>query len=53
MKKAIRDAGKALTYLRKSGSDLSSPDVGDANNFLIAAHTIEGALGMKVCNFGH
>jgi hypothetical protein len=46
MKKAIVDAEKAIVYLRKG-------DVTSANNFLVAAHTIEGVFGMTVCNFGH
>jgi hypothetical protein len=53
MRKAIVDAEKALVYLAKNGDNPSAAQLSQANNFLIAAHTIEGALGMKVCNFGH
>ena len=53
MKKAIKDAETALSYLKKNNYKPNGTEVTDANNFLISAHTIEGVLGMKVCNFGH
>jgi hypothetical protein len=53
MKRAIGDADRAIGSLRMNDDAPTAAEEVAANDLLLAAHTTEGILGMKVCNFGH